>query len=124
MTDEQLTIENFTEKTGFRFRVSKEQAARIGDGQLTREQAFTEFIDGGGLKRLQDRRPSIPDSVYLDPDLTLENFSDKVLAATGTRRRFRVSREQFARIKDGQLTREGALAEVVAQRRESVEVEV
>ncbi|MCV0439834.1 MAG: hypothetical protein K5880_14495 [Hydrogenophaga sp.] len=112
-----LTIENFTERTGFRFRISRDQKALIDDGQLTREQAFAEFLAGGGLERLQGRRPEIPDSLYLEDGLTLENFSDRVEAAIGVSRRFRVSREQHARIKDGQLTREQALAEVVSAKR-------
>lgn len=162
-----LTLENFTERTGVRFRVSKLQAARItltelnddsrqsliglsidqvadalgarnkngkpfnwveeavnllASGwntsmELTREGAFQEFLNDGGLQKLQNRRPEIPDSVYLDPDLTIDNFSDKVKAAIGVARRFRISRDQRARLKSGDLTRSQALAEVVAEKR-------
>ena len=161
-----LTLDNFTTETGFRFRVSKNQAARIaisaldndalqnlsgmnvteaatsmanscnasgkpynwveeaialsGDWNdsmsLTREAAFQEFLADGGLERLQNRNPEIPDSVYLDPTLTIDNFTAKVEAVIGVKRRFRVSRDQKARLKDGSLTREQALAEVVASK--------
>ena len=113
-TDE-LTLENFTERTGFRFRISREQQAKIEGGSLTREQAFSEFLTGGGLERLQQRsKPEVPDSVYLEDGLTIENFSERVKAATGTARRFRVSREQAQRIENGSLTREQALVEIIA----------
>lgn len=155
-----LTIDNFTKTTGFRFRVTKEQAARIAvtdllppervklstmsveeaekflktdsswvkdainvaatwddSMALTREQAFDMFINSNGLERLQTRRPEIPDSVYLDPDLTLENFSAKVKQATGVDTRFRVSREQNEAIKNKTLTREQALAAFIASKK-------
>lgn len=108
-----ITLENFTEKTGRRFRVSRDQKQRIDNGELTREQAFQEFIDNGGLEKPQAQVQDIPDSVYLDPDLNLKNFSDKVEAAIGVRRRFRVTSEQKSRIDEGKLTREEALAEIV-----------
>jgi hypothetical protein len=165
-----LNLQNFAERTGFRFRVSKLQAARIAltelsDGvrqslvgrttdeaadilgarnkkgkplnwvevavdlvtegwqssmELTREGAFEEFINSGGLEKLQGRSPDIPDSVYLDPDLTLENFAEKVEAAIGVSRRFRVSQDQHERISRGELTREEALAETVEAKQEAV----
>jgi hypothetical protein len=168
-----VTLDNFTEATGTRFRVSKLQAARIAltnlnnegrqalvgltidqaadaldarnakgkpfnwveealelikrgwqdDMSLTREGALQEFIEDGGLERLKDRRPDIPDSVYLDPDLTVANFPEKVKAAIGVARRFRVSREQHVRVKDGSLTRDEALAEIVAAKRAASESE-
>lgn len=114
-TTQDLNIDNFTEVTGFRFRVSRNQKARIDANTITREQAFQEFLERGGLEELQKRsRPEIPDSVYLEPGLTLENFSERVKASIGIERRFRVSRDQKNRIADGSLTREGALAEIVA----------
>lgn len=169
-TMDNLTIDNFTAKTGFRFRVSHIQAARIAltnlgndrqkmigasldeaatlldarnpdggplnwvktavkfmeDGwndqlTLTREQAFTEFLADGGLENLQGKnRPDVPDSVYLEDGLTIDNFEDRVKAAIGTVRRFRVSREQAQRIKDGSLTREQALQEVITAKRATV----
>lgn len=161
-----LTIDNFTERTGFRFRVTKDQASRIAvtdllepervklstmsveeaatflkakntDGQplswvsdaisraaewndsqsLTRQEAFDLFIKNGGLDRLKGRRPEIPDSVYLDPTLTLENFAQKVKDATGVERRFRVSREQNVAIEAGTMTRQQALAAIVASKK-------
>lgn len=112
-----LTIDNFTERTGFRFRISRDQKAAIDANTLTREQAFAQFLADGGLKRLQARRPEIPDSIYLEDGLTLENFSQRSAAAIGVSRRFRVSRDQHALIKEGQLTREQALAEVISAKR-------
>lgn len=159
-----LTIDNFTERTGFRFRISKLQAARIAltklgdvtpliglnleqaadlldarnaEGEplnwvedaldlagkwasdqsltLTREAAFQEFLAEGKLKELEERtRPDVPPAVFLTEGLTLENFAERVKAAVGIARRFRVSREQANRIKAGSLTREQALAEVIA----------
>ena len=114
-----LTIDNFTQRTGFRFRVNRDQKTQINEGTLTREQAFEAFLAAGGLERLEGRPSDIPDSVYLDPTLTLENFSDVVKATTGTSRRFRVSRDQHALIKDGTLTREQALAEVIASKQQA-----
>jgi len=112
-----LTIDNFTERTGFRFRISRDQKTAIDAGELTREQAFAQFMAEGGLERLQGRRPEIPDSLYLEDGLTLDNFSDRVEATIGVSRRFRVSRDQHARIKAGELSREQALAEVVSAKR-------
>lgn len=115
-----LTLENFTEKTGFRFRISREQQAKINDKSLTREEAFREFLDGGGLERLQQRsKPEVPDSVYLEDGLTIDNFSERVKLATGTARRFRVSREQAQRIEAGTITREQALLEIIEQKRKA-----
>jgi hypothetical protein len=160
-----LTLDNFTDRTGSRFRVSKEQAARIAltdlsdedrnalvglsvdeaadrlgarglkgkplnwveealellahgwsdSMALSREGAFQEFLADGGLDKLEKRPPAIPDELYLDPELTVDNFPEKVEALIGRKRRFRVSREQHQRIKAGTLSREGALAETVAE---------
>jgi len=116
-----LTLENFTATTGFRFRISREQKARITAGTLTREQAFAEFIKSGGLDDLQKkRRPDIPDEVYLKPGLTVDNFAEHVAAAIGVPRRFRVSREQQARMDSGTLTREAALLETIEQKRRTL----
>ncbi len=41
---DELTLENFKEKTGQRFRVSKEQKLLIEAGKLTREKAFADFV--------------------------------------------------------------------------------
>lgn len=109
-----LTIDNFTKNTGFRFRVNRDQKAEIKAGTLTREQAFQSFLEGGGLERMQARPQQIPDSVYLNPTLTLDNFSSVVKDAIGTTRRFRASRDQHERITAKTLTREQALAEIVA----------
>jgi len=117
-----LTADNFTAQTGLRFRVSREMKERIASGALNREQAFQEWLAGGGLQKLQSRRPAVPDSVYFDPDLTPDNFSAKTEAAIGVPCRFRVSREQKARIDAGTLTREGALAEIVAKKRNQTTV--
>lgn len=113
MTDE-LTLDNFRTRTGFRFRVSNEQNERIEAGTLTREQAFAEFLASDGAAKLKPRKPEVPDSVYLSDGLTLENFSERVKSATGMARRFRMNREQCARNEQGLLTREQALIEVIA----------
>lgn len=166
LTSTDLTIDNFNERTGFRFRVTKEQAARIAvtdllepervklstmnveqaaiflkatnatgealgwvdnaitmaanwntDMELTREQAFDLFIKNGGLEKMKGRTPEIPDSVYLDPTLTLENFTEKVKQVTGKERRFRVTRKQSAAIEAGTMTRQQAFEEIVASRK-------
>jgi len=109
-----LTLENFQEKTGFRFRVNNEQHERIANGTLTREQAFAEFLASGGAAKLKPRKPEIPNEIYMSDGLTIANFSERVLAATGTARRFRMNREQTERFKQGTLTREAALQEVIA----------
>jgi hypothetical protein len=169
-TTTNLTLDSFVKETGFRFRVTKNQAARIAltsldaaarttlngasiedaanvlensrntkgkpfnwvkesleivDGwndslSLTREGAFQEFLADGGLERLQTRKPEVPDSVYLDPTLTLANFADLAEAVTGAKHRFRMSRDQNVRFKAGDLTREQALAETVASKQTPV----
>lgn len=117
-TTQDLTLDNFTERTGFRFRISRDQKARIAAGTLTREDAFAEFLQRGGLEELEKRsRPDIPDSVYLEDGLTLDNFSERVKAAIGIERRFRVSLKQQERIDAGTLTREQALAEIIEEKR-------
>jgi hypothetical protein len=83
---------------------------------LTRDIAFQEFLSNGGPSRLQERKPEVPVSVWLDPELTLENFDQKTLEATGHKIRFRIRKEQTAR----GLSRAAALAEVITQTRESV----
>jgi hypothetical protein len=104
MSEEKLTLNNFHEATGHRFRVTKEQHARILAGEITREQALQEFIDGGGLKRMTEQRETIPSSVLLDPSLTVENFRER------TGRRFRRTKEQVSR----GISPQEALAEMVA----------
>lgn len=165
----QLTLENFTEQTGLRFRPTDEQAARIaisnfpadqrdslasmsvdelatalsarnrdgnplrwitnahaifqGDGwsdslELTREGAFQEFIESGGLQRRQGGDSTSNEALRAvadQEDLTLQNFGERTLAATGRARRFRVTPEQSERIKAGTLTREQAFAETLAE---------
>jgi hypothetical protein len=91
---------------------------------LTRDQAFEEFMQDGGLDRLMNQKPDVPNSVFLDEDLTLDNFEDKVEAAIGVKRRFRVSRGQHARIAAGELTREEAFQETVARIRAEQQTEV
>jgi len=86
------------------------------DMALTRDRAFQEFLSNGGPSRLQERKPEVPVSVWLDSELTLDNFEAKTFAATGHKIRFRIRKEQTAR----GLSRAEALAEVIAQTRESV----
>lgn len=40
----ELTLDNFREKTGRRFRMTKQQKARFDNNEITREDAFNEFI--------------------------------------------------------------------------------
>lgn len=115
----ELTLENFRERTGFRFRINSSQHERIKAGTLTREQALAEFVAAGGVAKLKPRKPDVPDSVYLGEGLTLANFSERVKTATGIARRFRMDCEQCARHKNGSLTREQALAEVIATVRQN-----
>lgn len=158
-TDTALTEDNFRAETGFRFRVTNPQKARIelaklddaarqrvaagmsrdelatlfgekefrnwmklvqdeADGwtderSLTRAGAFQQFLMEGGLEKLRGRKQEVPLTVWLDAELTVETFSDKVEAATGEVRRFRRLKIQ----KERGLSREQALAEVVAQKR-------
>lgn len=117
-TTDNLTLENYTQVTGRRFRVSRDQNERIAAGTLTREGAFQEFLEQGGPETVEKRtRPEIPLSVYLEEGLTIDNFAERVESVIGVRRRFRVSREQSERIDNGTLTREGALQEVIEQKR-------
>lgn len=107
---EQLTLSNFTEKTGLRFRITKAQKARIDAGEMTRDDAFAEFVANGGPSRLSDRKPEVPLSVWLAPDLTLENFKDR------TGRRFRRLKDQVQR----GLSAQQAFEEIVAAKRAAV----
>lgn len=161
MTD----IKAFTKETGFRFRVTKEQKARIeltklSDAEraqavsatpealqalfglkehhkwldlvsalaarwedslkLSREQAYELFRQEQGLERLQGRKPSIPDEIFLQEGLTLDNFSERLEALIGVKRRFRLSRELAKRVENKELTREQAFQETVAQKRQKL----
>lgn len=161
-TQGQLTLDNFRELTGYRFRVTNEQQARIyltglsddartalaganpervadivgkrnhegnpfrwmtlvgdfatnwtTDLQLTREQAFNEFVSSQGLERLEGRKPDVPLSVYQDQTLTLTNFSERVEAATGHKRRFRLPTDLAERVENKEITREQGFQETV-----------
>jgi hypothetical protein len=158
MTD----IKTFTKETGFRFRVTKEQKARIelsklSDAErtqavtatpeelqtlfglkehhkwldlvsafaakweatlvLSREAAYEQFRQEQGLERLRGRKPSIPDEIFLQEGLTLENFSERLEALIGVKRRFRLSRSLAQRVVQKELTRDQAFAETVAAKR-------
>ena len=82
-----LTLENFEEKMGYRFRIDGDQAAR----QVPREVAFLQFLESKGVKK----------ETRLIAGLTLENFREK------TGQRFRITKEQKAR----GFTRERAFQE-------------
>lgn len=119
--NENLTLQNFTEVTGRRFRVSRDQQERIAAGHFTREQAFQEFLANGGLDNVaRESAPSIPDAVFEREDLTLDNFGQVTLEVTGKTRRFRVSSSQSDRIRAGELTRAQAFAEYVEERRNAI----
>lgn len=111
-----VTLDNFYKETGSRFRMTQDQIRRVAAGEITRQQAFEEFIANGGQKPRKPKAVEIPISVYLDESLTIDNFSDKVFAATGENRRFRINAAQRAR----GLTREQAFQEVVDQKRNSI----
>ncbi len=83
----ELTLENFEEKMGYRFRMDHEQSMR----GISREVAFLEFLESKGVKR-QER---------LIEGLTLENFQEKV------GHRFRMCKEDVKR----DLSRERAFEE-------------
>lgn len=80
---------------------------------LNRKTAFEEFISGGGLDKIKERKPEVPLAVWTDPELTIENFEDKTFKATGHKIRFRILKEQTAR----KLSRAEALAEIIASKR-------
>lgn len=110
-----MNIIEFEAQKGIRFRVTRDQHARIKAGTLTRELAFQEFVNSGGPERAAKKKAAaeVPISVWKDSQLTLENFSEKVRAATGHARRFRVSSEQ----KERGLSREEAFTETVSKYR-------
>ena len=102
-----MNLENYDK----RFRLTKSQRERITAGTLTREQAFQEFIATGGLERIRKTKQNVPASVWEDAELTIDNF----LSKTGLR--FRLTKEQASRVKDGSTTREQVFAEYIASRR-------
>lgn len=93
------------------------------DLALTREAAYEAFMavssDTGqtGLDKLRSRKPAIPDEIFLQEGLTLENFSERLEVLIGVKRRFRLSRPLAARVKAKEITREQAFAETVAAKR-------
>jgi hypothetical protein len=60
---ESVTLDNFTEKMGYNFRISQEQGMR----GISRELAFLEFIENKGVQRKS----------RLIEGLTLSNFKEK-----------------------------------------------
>jgi|APGre2960657404_1045060.scaffolds.fasta_scaffold12546_3 hypothetical protein len=60
---------------------------------------------------------SIPLSVWQEKTLSIDNFAERVGEATGTRRRFRVTKEQNQLIKEGKMTREEAFNQTVERMR-------
>lgn len=158
-------LDTFVETTGSRFRMTKEQTARVAltglsveartrvatlsvedaadflkarspkgkplgwvekavefaknwrdDMSLSRERAFEEFLSAGGLEKVKNKKPEVPAAVWLDPELTIENFEDKTFKATGHKIRFRILKDQTER----KLSRAEALAEIVARKRAEV----
>lgn len=101
-----MSLEEYTERTGKRFRLSRDQKRRFDAGEITREQALQERVTEGLEKFV---KKSVPDSVWLDPELSLANYSDK----TGIR--FRKTLDQIAR----GLTREQAFQEILKEKRSS-----
>lgn len=109
-----VTLANFTEVTGRRFRVTRNQRERIEANTLTREDALQEFIRNGGLDSAVNKTSQIPVEVWASEGLTQENFSERVEALTGNKRRFRMNRSQAARVNSGEITRKQAFEETVA----------
>jgi hypothetical protein len=85
------------------------------DLELTREQAYQEFVDNGGPQRVESNKSKseIPLSLYLDDTLTIDNFNERATEATGSNRHFRLTSEQKTRVESGDLTREQAFQETV-----------
>jgi hypothetical protein len=111
---EELTLDNFLERTGLRFRVSNEQRAAIKAGTLTREAAFQQALESGELQKRVDEETALRNA-WDDPTLTLANFKDR------TGRRFRLSRERAKMVEAKLITREEAFAQTVAERRQETQ---
>ena len=101
---DETIFEDYQRITGKRFRLSRDQAARVEAGTLTREQALRERFQEG-LDSFKKRE--VRGSAWLDPNLTLENFNEK----TGCR--FRITPDQQAR----SLNREQAFQETLTTKR-------
>jgi hypothetical protein len=105
-TTQTISFEEYTRLTGKRFRLSRDQQRRVATGEITREDALRERF-ASGLDEFVKK--SIPDSVWLDPELSLANYSEK------TGRRFRMTREQTTR----NIGREAAFQEILSEKRSS-----
>jgi len=111
---EGLTLDNFLERTGLRFRVSREQNQQIKDGTLTREQAFQQALESGQIQERVEEAERLRNA-WLDDDLTLANFEAK------TGRRFRLDRERAKMVQNKVLTREEAFAQTLQERRSELQ---
>lgn len=74
---DKLTLDNFEEEMGYRFRIDSDHASR----GISRETAFLELLESKGVKR----------ETRLISGLTLDNFKDK------TGQRFRMTKEDKLR---------------------------
>jgi hypothetical protein len=93
------SIKEYEVREGTRFRRTRNQVQR----GLSREEAFQEFVAEGYRKSDQRSvRSIIPDNVWQDPELTLNNFGDK-----SGGKRFRMTKKQ----KQAGLTRSQAFEE-------------
>jgi hypothetical protein len=111
---EDLTLDNFLERTGLRFRVSNTQFELIKAGQLTREQAFQEALENGDIQKRIAEEEALRNAWH-DPTLTLGNFKER------TGRRFRLNRERTQMVETKVITREEAFAQTVAERRQNTQ---
>lgn len=107
----ELTLDNFLERTGLRFRVSSTQFELIKSGELTREQAFQDALASGEIQKRVAEEMTLR-SAWHDSTLTLANFKER------TGRRFRLSRERTQMVDAKLITREEAFAQTVAERRQ------
>lgn len=111
---EELTLNNFLERTGLRFRVNNEQHQLIASGELTREAAFQQALESGDIQKRVDQEAALRNA-WLDLTLTLKNFTEK------TGRRFRLSRERAQLVRSKVITKEEAFAQTVAERRQETQ---
>lgn len=96
-----LTLAEFETNTGVRFR----RNAKEVESGLSREDAFAARLASGNIRSSN----AIPRSVWENPSLTIDNFSEIVFQETGVKgRRFRMTREQTKAVNDGNMTREEA----------------
>lgn len=122
MGDFEPTDKTYKKHTGNKFRLTPKQKELVDSGKMTRLEAFDQFVASGRSTNIRKQnKMKLPLSFWLTEGLTLDNFSDKVYAVMGFRRRFRVTPEQLARMKAGLITRDMAFAETVSAKKLELE---